>query len=206
MVARDDREHRLLCRARRTRKWTSSNSRSATSGGDPSRPGHRQVRDRPEYLTPNDRAGRTPSGQGRCSARVARGRHALPPARSAGGTDLPPVPCVAAPELDATLVRVLLTPSLMGLLGRYNWWPSALHRDDDLLAADAKATVSPSVSSDRYSNGARPTPPLRERCPRNAPDPPGADNARLGGPRSAVRCGMPGRSGVRVSAGDHGGR
>ncbi|MFD5179754.1 MMPL family transporter [Nocardia sp. NPDC058379] len=43
--------------------------------------------------------------------------------------------------LDATLVRVLLVPSLMGLLGRYNWWPSALHRDD-LPAADTKATVS----------------------------------------------------------------
>ncbi|WP_067709263.1 MMPL family transporter [Nocardia yamanashiensis] len=28
--------------------------------------------------------------------------------------------------LDATLVRVLLVPSLMNLLGSYNWWPSAL--------------------------------------------------------------------------------
>ncbi|WP_246024067.1 MMPL family transporter [Nocardia yunnanensis] len=28
--------------------------------------------------------------------------------------------------LDATLVRVLLVPSLMNLLGGYNWWPSAL--------------------------------------------------------------------------------
>ncbi|MEV6218161.1 MMPL family transporter [Nocardia sp. NPDC051833] len=43
--------------------------------------------------------------------------------------------------LDATLVRVLLVPSLMGLLGRHNWWPSALHRDEDLPAAGTKATV-----------------------------------------------------------------
>jgi RND superfamily putative drug exporter len=31
--------------------------------------------------------------------------------------------------LDATIVRALLVPSLMGLLGRWNWWaPSPLRR------------------------------------------------------------------------------
>jgi RND superfamily putative drug exporter len=29
--------------------------------------------------------------------------------------------------IDATIVRVLLVPSLMAILGRWNWWPSARH-------------------------------------------------------------------------------
>jgi RND superfamily putative drug exporter len=27
--------------------------------------------------------------------------------------------------LDATLVRIVLVPSLMAILGRWNWWPSS---------------------------------------------------------------------------------
>jgi RND superfamily putative drug exporter len=38
--------------------------------------------------------------------------------------------------VDATLVRLLLVPSLMTLLGRWNWWPGtlrgpALHGDQE---------------------------------------------------------------------------
>jgi len=27
--------------------------------------------------------------------------------------------------IDATIVRALLVPSLMAILGRWNWWPSS---------------------------------------------------------------------------------
>lgn len=32
----------------------------------------------------------------------------------------------AAIAIDATIVRILLLPSAMSLLGRVNWWPSRL--------------------------------------------------------------------------------
>jgi RND superfamily putative drug exporter len=34
----------------------------------------------------------------------------------------------AAIAIDATIVRILLLPSIMALLGRANWWPSRLSR------------------------------------------------------------------------------
>ncbi len=33
--------------------------------------------------------------------------------------------------LDTFFVRTLLVPSIVALLGRWNWWPSKLHRSDD---------------------------------------------------------------------------
>ena len=41
--------------------------------------------------------------------------------------------------LDATIVRVVLVPAAMSLLGRWNWWPSELSReplDEHLGPAD----------------------------------------------------------------------
>ena len=45
------------------------------------------------------------------------------------------VGAVAAVLLDAFLVRTLLVPSLMGILGRYSWYsPRVLHRLHERLA------------------------------------------------------------------------
>ena len=49
--------------------------------------------------------------------------------------------------LDATIVRIVLVPAAMSLLGRWNWWPSELSREpvDDLPAAPTQrpAAVPP---------------------------------------------------------------
>ncbi|MGZ4257360.1 MAG: MMPL family transporter, partial [Gaiellaceae bacterium] len=39
--------------------------------------------------------------------------------------------------LDATIVRVVLVPAAMSVLGRWNWWPSELSREpvDDATSA-----------------------------------------------------------------------
>ena len=45
-----------------------------------------------------------------------------------------------AVALDATLVRALIVPATMRLLGRANWWaPSFLGRRNSLMPADAPA-------------------------------------------------------------------
>jgi putative drug exporter of the RND superfamily len=36
--------------------------------------------------------------------------------------------------MDAFLVRTLLVPSTVALLGRWNWWPSAQGRRADVVA------------------------------------------------------------------------
>jgi uncharacterized membrane protein YdfJ with MMPL/SSD domain len=33
-----------------------------------------------------------------------------------------------AVAIDATIVRAILVPSLMGILGRWNWWPGSSRR------------------------------------------------------------------------------
>jgi RND superfamily putative drug exporter len=42
--------------------------------------------------------------------------------------------------LDAFLVRTLLVPSTVALLGRWNWWPSTHGKREDLAAAAARLT------------------------------------------------------------------
>ena len=42
--------------------------------------------------------------------------------------------------MDAFLVRTLLVPSTVALLGRWNWWPSAHGRRQDLASAAARLT------------------------------------------------------------------
>ena len=46
---------------------------------------------------------------------------------------------VLAVALDATIVRLLLVPATMTLLGRYNWWPTRaprrVHSGHDLAGA-----------------------------------------------------------------------
>jgi RND superfamily putative drug exporter len=42
--------------------------------------------------------------------------------------------------MDAFLVRTLLVPSTVALLGRWNWWPSAHGRREDLASAAARLT------------------------------------------------------------------
>lgn len=41
--------------------------------------------------------------------------------------------------LDAFVIRMLLLPSAMVLLGRASWWPSALSRQDDSVEHRSKA-------------------------------------------------------------------
>jgi RND superfamily putative drug exporter len=36
--------------------------------------------------------------------------------------------------IDATIVRALLVPSLMAILGRWNWWPSRRPAGDEAAA------------------------------------------------------------------------
>jgi RND superfamily putative drug exporter len=56
--------------------------------------------------------------------------------------------------LDATIVRALLVPSLMTLLGRWNWWPgysasgpsSAASRSTSRSTSSAAAEISPATS------------------------------------------------------------
>jgi putative drug exporter of the RND superfamily len=42
--------------------------------------------------------------------------------------------------MDAFLVRTLLVPSTVALLGRWNWWPSAHGKRPDLASAAAALT------------------------------------------------------------------
>ena len=41
--------------------------------------------------------------------------------------------------MDTFLVRTLLVPSTVVLLGRWNWWPSKLHLDEPDEAGDPRA-------------------------------------------------------------------
>ncbi|HYN68724.1 MAG TPA: MMPL family transporter, partial [Candidatus Eisenbacteria bacterium] len=53
-----------------------------------------------------------------------------------------------AVALDATVVRALLVPAAMGLLGRWNWWlPAALERRLPALATPAAATLDESEAA-----------------------------------------------------------
>jgi RND superfamily putative drug exporter len=42
--------------------------------------------------------------------------------------------------MDAFLVRTLLVPATVALLGRWNWWPSAHGKRQDLASAAAELT------------------------------------------------------------------
>ena len=54
--------------------------------------------------------------------------------------------------LDATIVRIVLVPAAMSLLGRWNWWPSELSREpvDDLPAAPTQR-LEPGVPPPRLA-------------------------------------------------------
>ena len=62
---------------------------------------------------------------------------------------------VLAVALDATIVRLLLVPATMTLLGRYNWWaPRPLRRvhaghDDAGTESDPRIDVRPDAASSR---------------------------------------------------------
>ncbi len=45
--------------------------------------------------------------------------------------------------MDTFLVRTLLVPSTVILLGRVNWWPSRLSREDAAVDAPAVAPRAP---------------------------------------------------------------
>jgi RND superfamily putative drug exporter len=42
--------------------------------------------------------------------------------------------------MDTFLVRSLLVPSIVVLLGRWNWWPSTLAKDEASPDRDGEAT------------------------------------------------------------------
>jgi putative drug exporter of the RND superfamily len=42
--------------------------------------------------------------------------------------------------MDTFLVRTLLVPSTVVLLGKWNWWPSRLHLDQPVTVATAAPT------------------------------------------------------------------
>ncbi|MBG0831685.1 MMPL family transporter [Planomonospora sp. ID67723] len=44
--------------------------------------------------------------------------------------------------LDAVVIRILILPALMVLLGRFNWWPSTLWRKPITLAGGDEDTVN----------------------------------------------------------------
>jgi uncharacterized membrane protein YdfJ with MMPL/SSD domain len=59
--------------------------------------------------------------------------------------------------IDAFVVRSLLVPSLMGLLGRWNWWsPAWLHRLHARIAP-AEARAAAGVGSDAVADRVRVT-------------------------------------------------
>ena len=54
--------------------------------------------------------------------------------------------------LDTFVVRTLLVPSTVALLGRWNWWPSAMgrrHRDEPIDSPPAPALRSPVTTGPR---------------------------------------------------------
>ncbi|MFJ2029758.1 MMPL family transporter [Streptosporangium sp. NPDC087985] len=54
--------------------------------------------------------------------------------------------------LDTFFVRTLLVPAAAVLLGRYNWWPSALSR----IPADHRSTAAPDPTAGKASDPTRP--------------------------------------------------
>jgi RND superfamily putative drug exporter len=50
--------------------------------------------------------------------------------------------------MDTFLVRTLLVPSTVVLLGRWNWWPSKLHMDQPADESLAGAAVAGSSSAE----------------------------------------------------------
>ena len=79
---------------------------------------------------------------------------------------------VAAVLIDAFIVRTLLVPALMGLLGRWNWWsPPALRRLHRRIGIGEGERAS--------QPGHAPRAPRRAPTPRNAA-------SRRGGARAAA--------------------
>ncbi len=48
--------------------------------------------------------------------------------------------------MDSFLVRTLLVPSVVALLGRWNWWPSSMSRPEHLVVAQASAATAEPVT------------------------------------------------------------
>jgi len=46
--------------------------------------------------------------------------------------------------LDTFLVRTLLVPSIVQIIGRWNWWPSKLYRKQPSAEGEARARASAS--------------------------------------------------------------
>jgi uncharacterized membrane protein YdfJ with MMPL/SSD domain len=74
------------------------------------------------------------------------------------GTGLPSIQqiglgCAVAIAVDATLVRLVLVPAAMELLGRWNWWlPERLERLLPEVAVEDLATSSPGASPSRATS------------------------------------------------------
>jgi putative drug exporter of the RND superfamily len=57
--------------------------------------------------------------------------------------------------MDTFLIRTLLIPALVVLLGRWNWWPSQLsHRTSSDSASGASAEQAITIDGGRLSGGA----------------------------------------------------
>src|SRR5262249_9959302 len=86
--------------------------------------------------------------------------------------------------IDASLIRALLVPSLMELLGRWNWWaPKPLRR---LYYRFRLAEAGPDAVVGSATNHPPPRPGSSPRSSATAPSPtPGATRARLSSPSCA---------------------
>ena len=84
--------------------------------------------------------------------------------------------------IDASIVRALLVPSLMELLGKWNWWaPAPLRRLHERFGISERGRRSPPSPSRSARERARPT---RSRCPGSRPTPPSRISATgASGPR-----------------------
>ncbi len=50
--------------------------------------------------------------------------------------------------MDTFLVRTVLVPATVSLLGRFNWWPSKLARDDQVTVSSTESGIDPTAEQD----------------------------------------------------------
>ena len=93
----------------------------------------------------------------------------------------------AAVFIDATLVRMVLVPATMSLLGKANWWlPAWLDRILPHLDLEGTGTDAPVVGASPHANSPPPPESSSSRGAAGTPRP--ADVARISDPHRPFRC------------------